>query len=758
MARTMRAVRSHAAALVAIVIVVSLYFLGQLPDVTADGRGALAGRFRFEPLAVPELANGPFRTERPVNPNLKRLSAWMSSLGSGITVADVDGDGLANDLIRNDPRTDLVTVFPAPGTPARYAPFSLDVVESEERRHVEPPLNTMAGDFNEDGLTDIVVAYAGRIAGPYSCGGPPPDRTWVRPPSCGRSCVPPGEKWMTMASDPGRSRRRRAPRPRRRQLLPPTAPTLLDAKATAGAADARLAGPVLQRRAAALPALAGRGPAERSRPSRYRRVERRARRRGRRAAGRWPSAPPTSTATCCPRSTSPTTSGRTGCCTTGRRPGKLRFAVCCRASGRCTTPRSSVLGRDSFKGMGVDFGDLNGDGVLDIFVSNISSQLRAATRATSSGSRPAGAASRMTRRHRTLRDDASEALGLSRSGWGWDVAAGRLRQRRRSRRCRRRASCKGTVNRWPEVQELRPGQRPAHPQPPGLADSRPGARLQRQRPQQLLRARPRTAGSTTSRPTSASTTRWQPRHRAGGRRRRRPARLRGRQPVGAVVPLPQHRPRPGAFLGLHLRLPGRTAPVQGVRARRPSRTRARPAGRRSGRRSRSTCPTAGELVGQVDGGSGHNGRRSADLHFGLGRVDAQASLPVTLKWRDNGGQAREATLRLAPGWHTVLLGGAAEPAPVVADAAGARERRVDHDPAVLPGQQPALALLRPLVLHDPAHHLEHPRPHHPALRAVARPDPRRPGHRDLRPDPARVGGRARAQAPPAGSAGAGRTS
>ena len=38
-----------------------------------------------------------------------------------------------------------------------------------------------------------------------------------------------------------------------------------------------------------------------------------------------------------------------------------------------TTPRSKVLGQDSFKGMGVDFGDVVGDGRPAIAVSNISS-------------------------------------------------------------------------------------------------------------------------------------------------------------------------------------------------------------------------------------------------------------------------------------------------------------------------------------------------------------------------------------------------
>ena len=37
-------------------------------------------------------------------------------------------------------------------------------------------------------------------------------------------------------------------------------------------------------------------------------------------------------------------------------------------------PKSKVLGHDSFKGMGVDFADLNGDGMLDMYVSNIAAE------------------------------------------------------------------------------------------------------------------------------------------------------------------------------------------------------------------------------------------------------------------------------------------------------------------------------------------------------------------------------------------------
>jgi len=62
------------------------------------------------------------------------------------------------------------------------------------------------------------------------------------------------------------------------------------------------------------------------------------------------------------------------------------------------------------------------------------------------------------------------------------------------------------------------------------------------------------------------------------------------------------------------------------------------------------------MAAQVDGGTGHSGKRSNDLHFGLGRVPSGASLAVDLRWRGADGRPRRERLMLAPGWHTVLLG------------------------------------------------------------------------------------------------------
>jgi hypothetical protein len=60
-------------------------------------------------------------------------------------------------------------------------------------------------------------------------------------------------------------------------------------------------------------------------------------------------------------------------------------------------------------------------------------------------------------------------------------------------------------------------------------------------------------------------------------------------------------------------------------------------------------------VAQVDGGNGHSGRRSPDIHFGLGGVEKTTLLPVEIQWRNKGGKVQQRTLQLVPGWHSIQL-------------------------------------------------------------------------------------------------------
>ena len=61
------------------------------------------------------------------------------------------------------------------------------------------------------------------------------------------------------------------------------------------------------------------------------------------------------------------------------------------------------------------------------------------------------------------------------------------------------------------------------------------------------------------------------------------------------------------------------------------------------------------LVAEVDGGNGHSGRRSHDLHFGLGHFPKNQTVRVTLRWRDSTGKRHQQRIKLTPGWHTVIL-------------------------------------------------------------------------------------------------------
>ena len=61
------------------------------------------------------------------------------------------------------------------------------------------------------------------------------------------------------------------------------------------------------------------------------------------------------------------------------------------------------------------------------------------------------------------------------------------------------------------------------------------------------------------------------------------------------------------------------------------------------------------MIAQVDGGNGHSGARSPELHFGLGKIKPDSHLPVEINWRDSTGQTHQESISLLPGRHEVLL-------------------------------------------------------------------------------------------------------
>ena len=111
-------------------------------------------------------------------------------------------------------------------------------------------------------------------------------------------------------------------------------------------------------------------------------------------------------------------------------------------------------------------------------------------------------------------------------------------------------------------------------------------------------------------------------------------------------------PNVGAFLGLDL-----LQPLQpGAMSIRPGLPGAdTPGWAAIGATATVYLPDGRRLVAAVDGGNGFSGKRSSDLHFGLGSLPVGTQLRVDLHWRDPGGQLHLQTVYLSQGWNTVLL-------------------------------------------------------------------------------------------------------
>jgi enediyne biosynthesis protein E4 len=638
----------HGARLVAVLLVGALLALAQQPRVSRQERQELASRFRFTPMALPEPAGYPVRSVRSVNQDLERISAWISSVGAGVALADLDGDGLPNDLCHVDPRTDLVLIAPVPGTGARYSLFALNPAPLTFDTATMAPMGCLPGDINEDGLTDLIVYYWGR-----------PPITYLRRTGSQltgpeafqpREILAPFERWYsnaaTLADLDGDGHL---------DLLVgnyfPDESRVLDA-GTSGTESmqdsmSRAFNGAGIRLLRWIGATAGPDPDVHFMEA-----------QGifdREVAGGWTLAVGAADldGDLLPEIYVANDFGPDRLLHNRSSPGQFRFA---RLEGRrtFTTPASSVLGRDSFKGMGVDFGDLNGDGLLDVYVSNIATEfalLESHFAWLSTGGL------QLMGRGRAPYVNGSEKLGLSRSGWGWDSKLADFDNDGVLEAIQATGFVRGEVNRWPELQELATGNDSL------LRNHRVWPRF---RPGDDLSGRhldPFFVRSASGRYVDIAreiglTDPFVSRGIAIGD-------VDGDGDLDFAVAVQWDRswffrnecPRCGSFLGLHLLLP--------LQGQEPGITRVQPGhpgahlpGRPAiGAQATLRLPDGRLLVAQVDGGNGHSGKRSPQLFFGLGELGDDAAVPVELRWRDPGGQVRQETLLLRPGWQTVLLGG-----------------------------------------------------------------------------------------------------
>lgn len=642
----------HGVRMVGLLIVVALYGFTRLPALDSDERRELAARFGFEESRLPEPPDGPApRQIRNVHPSLKEMAAWVSAVGASVALNDLDGDGLPNDVCHIDTRIDRVIVAPAPGTPERYAPFFLNPRPRPYDDSTMAPMGCVPGDLNEDGYTDMLVYYWGRTPLAFLRSGQ--DSRAAVAGTLGPDSFVPAEildstqRWFTNAA------------------------TFADVDGD-GHIDL-VVGNYFEDDARILDAEDGSQERQHMQASFSRAANGGTNRlflweggrSGERPEVRYREVPGVLTGF----ARDGWTLAIGAADLDGDQRPELYFANdfgpdqllhnlskphepgfrALRGRKTLTTPNSKVLGRDSFKGMGVDFADVNNDGILDIYVSNIANEWALEEShfvwvSNGSGKMEDGVAPYA---------DRSEPLGLSRSGWGWDTRFGDFDNDGTVEALQATGFVKGTTDRWPELHETamgndtlinNPASWPRFKQGDDLSGGLSNPFFVRSSSGRYYDLAPDlgidqpqvTRGIATAdvdadgRLDFAVANQW--------------AASRFYRNVGSS---------PDAFLGLSLRLP--VGPDAEGRADREWDGLLPAPGTRAaiGAAATVTRTDGRVLVGQVDGGNGHSGARSPELHFGLG--SERKAVQVDLKWRDGQGQAHSRRIFLKPGWHTLVL-------------------------------------------------------------------------------------------------------
>lgn len=647
-------IRRTSPRLLALGCALGLYLLAQQPQLSTAERVKLADGFRFRRLALHEVPGLARHAQREVHPSLRRVVSWVSATGAAVALNDLDGDGLSNDVCLVDPRTDRVTVAPAPGETLRYEPFVLDAGPLYDPSRMAP-MGCLPGDLNEDGLTDVLAYYWGRTPIAFLARARSGAARLTGDGYRAQEVVPGGERWYTGAA------------------------TLADLDGD-GHVDLALGNYYAD--GARILDADGAGTEElqhsmtrafnggRSRLLRWERATAGAepsvsfrvvedyvegtREERERVTHGWTLALSAADldGDLLPELYFANDFGPDRLLSNRSRPGELRFAVLDGVK-TFTSPNSKVVGRDSFKGMGVDFGDLNGDGLFDIYVSNIAAEY--ALEESHFVFLSTGETARMKKGVAPYVDH-SEALGLSRSGWGWDAKLADLDNDGRHEALQAVGFMKGQTNRWPELHELAMGNDQLLSRPQSWPRFQPGDALSDQDHNPFFVRAPDGRFYDLAPELGLG---W-----PGVSRGIALADVNGDGRLDYAVAdqwdgsdlYLNESPPSNSFLGLHLRLPLAAEPAGPTKVCGGRPSAATPSRAAVGAFVSVREPGGRLLVAQVDGGNGHSGKRGPEIVFGLGQTGVGVKLPAEVSWRDTEGRAHKQTFLLSPGWHTLTLG------------------------------------------------------------------------------------------------------
>ena len=611
--------KPHAARILAVILVISTWALAQPNRISASAKADLASGFNFTKLPMPEpseYTNSKVKMVRQVHPSLKRISAWISATGASIALNDIDGDGLDNDYCFIDPRTDAILVGCVPGTKERFPITVLNPGKLVDATMA--PMGSLICDLNEDGLNDVLVYYWGRppIAFLRKEGaitktafvpteivtGSPTENRWFTCAVSQADLDGDGHKDLLVCNyfkdgsrilDSKASGQEELHDSKSKSYNGGYKHFLLWDKKGFREAKTNLSEDILRGWTVASAAADINGDL-------------------------------------LPEIYLANDLGPDRLLLNKSTPGNLNFSPI-EGKRDFSTPASSVLGRDSYKGMGVDFGDLNADGKFDIYVSNIAAEYGFMESHFLWLSSPHTGA-----RNLPKYKQASEDLNLSRSGWAWDARLADFNNDGQLEALQATGFLKGKTNRWPELQALGTGNDQMMHDARNWPSFKPGDDINGHEANAFF--------------ARAQDGRFYNINREVGlfeptvSRGIAVADVDGDGDLDFAI---ANQFEPSFFyrndannrnesLSLHLTEGPKNLTAVGAVAK-------------------LHYPDGREAVAQVDGGSGHSGKRSSEIHFGLGAIDKAASLPVDLMWRDSNGRTHEERRVFAPGRHDVHL-------------------------------------------------------------------------------------------------------
>ncbi|GLU48694.1 FG-GAP repeat domain-containing protein [Nocardiopsis ansamitocini] len=445
----MRLLFRGATVIVALAVITTMGLMTIRPSLSEAEQTTRAAPYGFDVLDLNSEPPGA-RSEREVAPALEHFRGWISAVGAGVALTDLRDMGRPTDACLIDPRDDSVTLRSVPGSGAPDYPVVELLPEGLPYDHTMAPMGCVPADYDEDGDTDLLVYYWGRspvlfmnTEGP----GATPDAANFTP----HELVEPVQVWNSTAANVGDLDGDGHLDilignyfPDGARVLDPEADddTRMEMQQSMGLA--RNAGtnkvylteptgeadevPVLVDASDALPE---------------------------KASTAWTLAIGFQDLTddALPEIYLGNDFGNDSFLVNHSSPGQLRLKLL-KGERDITVPKSKVVGNGSFKGMGVAFTYTDGAELPTIVVSNITSPY--ALHESNFAFVPTGDGSELLDDTIPYHDE-SESLGLSRSGWSWDVKAGDFNNDGVDELFQATGFLSGDTDRWPELQEIAMG-------------------------------------------------------------------------------------------------------------------------------------------------------------------------------------------------------------------------------------------------------------------------------------------------------------